>query len=58
MKCLINFSEILVDVIRLVMKPIMKYGGIGMKFAVKSIMKSAVKYVMKYAVISINDTHS
>ena len=33
----LNFSEILVDVIKFVMKPIMKYGGISMKFAVKSI---------------------
>ena len=55
---LVNFSEILVDIMKFVMKLTMKYGGISMKFAVKSIMKSAVKSVMKYAVKSINDIHS
>ena len=48
---LVEFSEILVHVMKFVMKLIMK-------FAVKSIMKSAVKSVMKYAVKYINDTHS
>ena len=50
---LVNFSEILVDVMKLTVK----YGGISMKFAVKSIMKTAVKSVMKSAVKSINDIH-
>ena len=50
---LVNFSEILVDVIKFVKKPIMKYGGISMKFAVKSIMKSAVKFVVNPNKISI-----
>ena len=50
---LVNFSEILVDVIKFVKKPIMKYGGISLKFAVKSIMKSAVKFVVNPNKISI-----
>ena len=55
---LVDFSEILVDVMKLVMKLIMNNGGINMKFAVKSIMKSAVKFVMKSALKSINDIYS
>ena len=40
------------------MKSIMQSGGFNMKFAVKSIMKTAVKSVLKYPVKSINDIHS
>ena len=55
---LVDFSEILVHVMKFVMKSKMKYGGFSMKFAVKSIMNSAVKSIMKYAVKDINDIHS
>ena len=58
MKIAVNFSEVLVDVMKFVMKLTMKYGGIRMKIAVISIMKSAVKPLIKYAVKSINDIHS
>ena len=50
---LVDFSEILVDVMKFAMKLIIKSDRFNMKFAVKSIMKTGVKSVMKSAVKSI-----
>ena len=55
---LVDFGEILVDVMKFAMKLIIKSGGFNMKFAVKSKIKTTEKSVMKSAVKSINGIHS